>query len=312
MQTPAALSVADLLHTLDLTAQSRHPLTDPATVRLDLGLAGPAGAHTAATAAGTAALAGHRLTPTAQPRQHVLHLGQFHLGLALSAAGVLGEDIQDQRGAVDDLDLHHFLQCVQLRRAELAIADHRVGTGRGDDVAQLDGLTGADIGCRIGFVAPLNDALQDFRAGGLGQGGKFGKAGVGVGGGSVHPHPHQDHTFQPQLPVFDLGDVGKFGGQPGHAPQRGTILEREFADAGVGGGGVGIKISHTNPIVSRGYNVAHPNNVAGHCCAAHQASESSPCANRTDGPRRKLVVSVTVTLTSPPGTRTPRVPVSVP
>ena len=110
------LSVADLLHVLDLAAQLGHPLADPASVGLDLGLTGTAGAHPATCAAGAATgLPRHRLTPAAQPRQHVLHLRQRDLRFALSAGGVLGEDVQDQRGAVDDLDLHDLFQRVQLR-----------------------------------------------------------------------------------------------------------------------------------------------------------------------------------------------------
>ena len=56
VQTTAALGVADLFHVLNLAAQLRHPLADPATVGLDLGLAGPTGTNAAAAATGAAAL----------------------------------------------------------------------------------------------------------------------------------------------------------------------------------------------------------------------------------------------------------------
>ena len=177
---------------------------------------------------------------------------------------MLGEDVQDQRRAVDDLDLDHLLQRVELRRAQFAVADHGVGSGRGDDLTQLLSLAGTDIGRRVGFVATLDDALQDLRAGGLGQRGEFSQAGVGVGGGSLHPHPDQHHAFQPQLAVLDFGDVGEFGGQPGHAAQRDAVLEGEFADARVGVRCGHVKVSHTRPMVSRPDNVAHPNYVAVH------------------------------------------------
>jgi hypothetical protein len=62
-------------------------------------------------------LPGHRLTPTAQARQEVLQLGQLDLRLALGGLGVLGEDVEDQGGAVDDLDLDDVLEGAPLARA---------------------------------------------------------------------------------------------------------------------------------------------------------------------------------------------------
>ena len=78
--------------------QLGHSLANAAAVGLDLGLAGTAGAHSPATAACATALTRHRLTPAAEPRQHVLHLGEGDLRLALRRGGVLGEDVQDQGG----------------------------------------------------------------------------------------------------------------------------------------------------------------------------------------------------------------------
>ena len=244
VQAPTALGVADLFHLLDLTTQLRHPLADPAAVGLDLGLAGSAGAHSPAAATGTTALTRHRLAPAAQPWQHVLHLSQFHLSLALATGGVLGEDVQDQCGAVDNLDPHNLLQGIQLRRTEFAITDHGVGSGRSHDLAQFDGLAGSDVSGRVGFVATLDDALEHFGAGGLSKRGQFGQAGVSIGRAAVGPHPDQNNAFQSKLAVFDLGDIGELSGQPGHPTQGDAILKVKFTDAGVGGGGVHIKIRH--------------------------------------------------------------------
>ena len=74
---------------------------------------GTAGADAAAAGHLAAGLLGQRFAPAAEPGQHVLQLGQLDLGLALAAARVLGEDVQDQRGPVDDLDLHHAFQPAQ-------------------------------------------------------------------------------------------------------------------------------------------------------------------------------------------------------
>src|SRR5262250_3333811 len=63
------------------------------------------------------------------PREQVFQLRQLDLGLAGLAPRVLGEDVEDERGAVDDLDLYHAFQAAELARGQLAVADDRVGTG---------------------------------------------------------------------------------------------------------------------------------------------------------------------------------------
>ena len=125
-----ALDLPAHRHLGDLAAQLGDARPDPAPVSLDLGFTGPAGADAAAAGHPAAGLPGQRLTPAAQPRQQVLQLRQLDLRLALLAAGVLGEDVQDQRGAVDDLHLHHALQRRSWLGGELAVADDGVGAGR--------------------------------------------------------------------------------------------------------------------------------------------------------------------------------------
>ncbi|SHV22936.1 Uncharacterised protein [Mycobacteroides abscessus subsp. abscessus] len=117
-QAAAALGVTNLLHIADLAAQLGHALADPAPIGLDLRFTGATGAHPATGAAGTTTgLPGHRFTPATQSRQHVLHLRQRDLRLTLAAGRVLGEDVQDQGGAIDDLDLDRLFQGHQLCRA---------------------------------------------------------------------------------------------------------------------------------------------------------------------------------------------------
>ena len=221
------------LHVLDLAAQLGHSLADAAPVGLDLGLTGPTQTHPAAAATGTTTgLPRHRLTPAAQPRQHVLHLRQRHLRLAFPAGGVLGEDVQDQRGAVDDFDLDRLLQRVQLRRRQFAVADDGVGAGGEHHLTQLLRLARADVGRGIRLAAALDHTFKHLRTRGLGQRGQLGEAGVGVGGAAVGPYADQHHPLEAQLAVLDLGDVGEFGGQPGDAAQRCAVIEGEFTRAG--------------------------------------------------------------------------------
>ena len=157
---------------------------------------------------------------------------------------MLGEDVQDQSRAVNDFDLDHFLQSVQLGRTEFAIADHRVGGGRRDDLAQFLRFPGADVGGRVRLIATLDDPFEHLRTGGLRQRGQFGQAGVGIGRTAIHPHSDEHHSFQAKLAVFHLGYVGEFGGQPGHPTKRDPILKRKFADTRVGAGSGRIGISH--------------------------------------------------------------------
>src|SRR5690606_23660921 len=102
----AALGPAHRLHRRDLPAQLRDPLVDAPAIRLQLRLTGATQTDTTGRATcAPASLPGQRLAPTAQARQQVLQLRQFDLRLALPRAGVLREDVQDERGPVDDLDL---------------------------------------------------------------------------------------------------------------------------------------------------------------------------------------------------------------
>src|ERR1700722_7182320 len=92
-------------HLANLASELRDPGPDPAPVRLDLGLTRTAGADPATASYPATSLPGQRFPPATQARQQILHLRQFDLRLAFLALGVLGEDIQDQGGAIDHLDL---------------------------------------------------------------------------------------------------------------------------------------------------------------------------------------------------------------
>src|SRR5690606_20959004 len=114
-------------------------------------------------------LAGQVATPASEPGQQVLELGELDLGLALAALGVLGEDVEDQRGPVDDLDLDDLLEPAELARGELAVTDHGVGTGGRHDVGQLLSLTRADVRGGVGPVTALDQTVEDDGARGLGE-----------------------------------------------------------------------------------------------------------------------------------------------
>ena len=155
----------------DLAAQQRHLGADAATVELDLRLTRTAGAHARAARADLATgLTAHGVTPSAKSREQVFELRELDLGLALTALGVLAEDVEDHRGPVDDLDLHDVFEGAALARRQLGIGDHRVGADRSDDVAQLLRLAAPHISRRVGMRPALQHAVEDDGARGLGEG----------------------------------------------------------------------------------------------------------------------------------------------
>ena len=195
---------------------------DPAAVGLDLGLTGAAGSRCRRPPAGPATgLPGHRLTPAAQPRQQVLQLGQLDLRLALPALGVLGEDVEDQRGPVDDLDLDDVLELAQLAGGQLAVADDGVGAGGDDDVAQLLGLAGADVGRRVGLGRGAGSARRAPAEPAVSASAASSRSEFSASlDGALGPDADQHDALEAQLAVLDLGDVLELGRQPGDAAQR--------------------------------------------------------------------------------------------
>jgi len=227
-----ALGVPYGPHVGDLTLEPGDPSPDPAPIGLDLGLTGPAQTHAATgTSAPTTAagLARQRRSPTAKAGQEVLKLGQLNLSLALVALRVLGEDIQDQCCPVDYFDLDLLLQRAQLARRQLAVAYHRVGARVDHDGAQFIDLATADERGWVRPVAALDQAFEHLRAGRLRQIGQLGEGVVRIRGRSFGPDTDQHHPLEPQLAILDLGDVSQLGGEPGHAPQRVSLLQLELA-----------------------------------------------------------------------------------
>ena len=88
---------------------------------------------------------------------------------------MLREDVEDERGAVDDLDLDDLFELAQLAGCELAIADHGVGAGPMHDVAELLGLAGADVGRRVRPVTALDKPVENQGACRFGEAGELGQ-----------------------------------------------------------------------------------------------------------------------------------------
>ncbi len=99
------------------------------------------------------------------PRQVVLELRELDLELALGAAGVLREDVEDQLRPVDDARLEKVLEPPLLARRELVVDEQRLGPRLGEGVLQLLELALADVGGGVRAQARLDHGVDGLDAG---------------------------------------------------------------------------------------------------------------------------------------------------
>ena len=205
--TRTPLRAAGGLHARDVRAQLRHARADAATIQLDLGFT--RAPRTDARTAGDAAtgLTGHRFTPAAQARKQVLELSELHLRLALTGLGVLGENVEDEGRAVDDLGVHDVLEASALGGGQLLVNNDGVGLHRTHDLCQLTGLAGPQVGRGVGLHAALDDAVEHARTGGLRERGELTQRVLCLFFALHGAQAHEHDLFESHLAVFDLGDV---------------------------------------------------------------------------------------------------------
>ena len=131
-----------------------------------------------ADAAGLAGVAAAHAPP--QAGQAVAQHGQLDLGLALEGVGVLAEDVEDHRGAVDGGATEQLLQVVLLGRGELVVEDDGVGVDGEAHLLQLLGLALADEVRRVGRSRRCTSAGHLVGAGGVDQERELVEARLGV------------------------------------------------------------------------------------------------------------------------------------
>ena len=153
----AALQRARALDVAQVGLELVHAPDEAAAVHLELRLARAPGAD-------ATGLLAERRAAAAQARQPVAQQRQLHLRLALGAARVLGEDVEDHRGAVDGGAAEQLLQVAVLRRRQLVVEDDRVGVEAAAERGDLLRLAAPDEGGRVGRVAPLHDPAHDVGA----------------------------------------------------------------------------------------------------------------------------------------------------
>ena len=158
-----ALRSARGFEAFEFAADARNAFADKTTVDFELGLA------LAKTRADSAAHAmrGQMAPHAAQAWVEVLVLGKFHLEAAFLARCMEREDIQDECGAIDDLDglANDFFEIGLLRRAELVIEYDDVRLQAFRCLRKLVCFSRPDKGAWVRGIEALRHGEHDFGTG---------------------------------------------------------------------------------------------------------------------------------------------------
>ena len=95
----------------------------------------------------------------------MIQLGQLDLQLPFMGTSALGEDIEDQTGAVDHPTFQLAFEVAFLAGRQDMVEDDQVTLARLDQCTQLLDLARADEKARAGLVAADGQEIDDFRAG---------------------------------------------------------------------------------------------------------------------------------------------------
>ena len=125
-----------------------NPFADQASVRFKLRFTRSAQADTA--------FLPFQVSPSPNQTGHqVLELRELHLYLALMAFRTLRENVENQAGSVDHVDMQAFFQIALLRRRKRMIENHQFGTIQMNGLHHFVDFAAADIkrGIRTGTLA---------------------------------------------------------------------------------------------------------------------------------------------------------------
>ena len=175
---------------LQLILDLADSVEDPAPVGLELSLARTAGTDASAETAELGALA-------AQPRQPITMLRQLHLQHAFPAGGVLGEDVEDQRSAVDDVDVELLVEVALLSWRKLVVEDHDVDVQCGDIACDLRRFALADVHGGVWRISFDEHRVDRLRAGRVCEAFELQQARFGVGYGLALGHDTDEKRLLP-------------------------------------------------------------------------------------------------------------------
>lgn len=153
---------------------------------LDLATVGFQLRFTFAAAHADAAFLARQVRPKArQAREQTLELREFDLQFAFASAGALGENVENQRGSIEDFDAEDFFEVAVLRGGKFVVENDGVDGIFLTVFGELFGFAGADKGGGGGFVEFLNAVADDFAAGGFGEFIEFGERILNVKTGAI-------------------------------------------------------------------------------------------------------------------------------
>ena len=95
----------------------------------------------------------------------MLELRELDLQLAFFRAGALGENIQDQRGAIEHLALEDLFQVARLRRRKFIVEDDRIDFIAPAMLGEFVRLAGADVSAREDLFQFLRAVAEHVAAG---------------------------------------------------------------------------------------------------------------------------------------------------
>src|SRR5262249_40852325 len=138
--------------------ETRDASPDAAAIDLEALLAG-------ASPADPAGQARERVVALGEARKPIAELRELDLELAVSRTSALGEDVEDQLGAVDHSHGETLAQVAGLRRREVAVEDHELGVmAEGAHHEVLEAAL-ADHRARVALGAVLEHHVRHLDAG---------------------------------------------------------------------------------------------------------------------------------------------------
>jgi hypothetical protein len=165
-----------------LLFDSRDATIDLAAIRFQLCFTGTTHADAACRPTGAPTCLAHEMGPHArQARQPILQLRKLHLQLAFPRLCVLGKDIEDQGGAIDDFYVFakQIFQFALLPRQQFLIKDNDRRLQFVKQYLDFFELTRPDQGFRMRAVQALQDLPDNFQTGRIGQKRELGEAFLG-------------------------------------------------------------------------------------------------------------------------------------
>ena len=120
---------------------------------------------------------------------------KLNLRLALATLRVLSKNVENNRGAIDDLCINHILEFTSLARGQFGICDYGVGTNLLHKKFQLLRFTFAEIGRHVWMRSALQEPVEYLGTCSLGQGGEFAKRVLGFLKSLLTPKANHNNFF---------------------------------------------------------------------------------------------------------------------